>query len=336
MLTRASIRDVAERAGVSITTVSHALSGKGRLSPSTRERVRQVADELGYEPSVHARGLVTGESKLLAIQASGFDDETVIPQIAYILELVNAASQASIKRGYGLVIVPPGSTREDIMRLHADGAAVIDPFGTEPIIEGMRALNKPVVASGRVEGIPDIPFVDVDYRAGAFAVLDHLKEQGARRPALLTTGSGASYVNDVVKAYRSWCKENDFKSKVLRVRGQPTEVTGRKAIISALGKDEPPDAVFATLDTLAIGAMHGAQAEGMDVPGDFLVAALTDGDILKFAAPPITALDLHPRDIGEQMIDLLVNCQQGEVSTDNGQHRILTPTLSMRPSSTRH
>jgi DNA-binding LacI/PurR family transcriptional regulator len=111
MQERVDIRDVARTAGVSITTVSNAISGKGRLSPETRERVRRIAEQMGYEPSVHARGLVTGETRLLAIQASGFDDKSLIPQVAYIQELINSAAQTSLELGYSLVVVPPTPLR---------------------------------------------------------------------------------------------------------------------------------------------------------------------------------------------------------------------------------
>lgn len=277
MQERVDIRDVARTAGVSITTVSNAISGKGRLSPETRERVRRIAEQMGYEPSVHARGLVTGETRLLAIQASGFDDKSLIPQVAYIQELINSAAQTSLELGYSLVVVPPNSSE----------------------------------------------------------ILDHLWDEGARQPALLTTASKASYARDVVEAYRTWCREVGIRKQVIRIRRKPTVDAGAIATAKALTSAGPPDAVFATLETLAVGALQGVQLAAKKVPDDILIAALTDGDLLRYALTPVTALDLHPAETGRRMIQILVGARREQDGAGQPESVFLKPKIHRRRSSQR-
>lgn len=311
MSKRVSIRDVAVAAGVSITTVSHALNGKGRLSATTRDRVRRAAEAIGYEPSVHAQGLVTGRSRLLAIQASGFESQALVPQVAYFVDLLNAASAAAFRHGYGLILAPPGCSARDVRRLGVDGAAIVDPLGGEPLLQALREEGKPVVATGRVPGHDDVACVDSDHAGAAHRVLDHLASVGVRRPALLTTGRGPSYVADVGRGYRSWCAAHDLSPMVATVRGVPNDVSSARAAQRLLTRADRPDAIYATLDALAIGALRAARSCGLEVPGDLAIAALTDAAVLRAAAPPITALDLHPEQIGERVIDMLVGLVEG-------------------------
>lgn len=304
---RISIRDVAAAANVSITTVSHALSGKGRINEETRRRVRRIAEEIGYQPSLSARGLVTGRSHLLAIQASGFEDKPMLPQLDYFVDILNAASAAAVEKGFALVLVPPGGGEDEVRRLQVDGAAIVDPVGDEALLRAMRREGKPVVTSDRLEGEPGIRHVETDYEAGARAMLGHLYENGARRISLLTTGAGPSYVADVVAAYRRWCVEKGLPRSVARVRGKPSEQNGLSATRRLLEGDRRPDAVFASLDSLAIGALKAANQLGLSIPEQFKVGALTDAAILRAAVPPVTGLDLHPDVVGQRLVEMLVN-----------------------------
>ncbi len=315
MAKRPSIHDVAAAAGVSITTVSHTLSGKGRLPQKTRDRVQAIAEQIGYVPSFHARGLATGRTMLLAMQASGFESRALVPQVGYFVELLNAASKRAFDLGYGLVLVPPGTSAEGLQRLSVDGAAIIDPTGDEPLLRALREEGKPVVTTGRVLGdAAGTAWVDTDHVAGVRLVLDHFAEMGCDRPALLTSARGPSYVEDVRRGYRDWCREHGRKPMVASVRSQPTELAAERAIGRLLDAEQPPDAVYASLDVLAIGALTAARARGIAVPEGLAIGAITDSGALRAVTPPVTALDLHPDRIGRRAIELLVALVEGRSS----------------------
>lgn len=310
---RPSIHDVAATAGVSITTVSHALSGKGRLPQETRDHVRRVAEQIGYEPSMHARGLATGRTMLLGIQASGFDSRALVPQLAYFVDLLNAASATAMGHGYALVLLPPDAPEDKVHRLSLDGAAIVDPVGDEPLLAALRAEGKPVVTAGRIPGEPvSRSAIDTDHVAAAIMVLDHLAQVGCERPALLTTGKGPSYVADAARGYRAWCAAHKVRPRVVTVRGAPTEEAGERAMARVLAADRAAiDGVYATLDALAIGALRATRALGVGVPQELAIAAITDSAPLRAASPPVTALDLHPEQIGARAIELLVGLVEG-------------------------
>src|SRR5882757_6380611 len=125
-LERAGIRDVAAAAGVSITTVSDALNGKGRLPDATRSHVREVAERLGYRPSAAARTLRTGRSGLIGLTVTTYGEEPfTFTEFAYFAEMARAATSAALARGYALVILPASSRHDVWGNVALDGTVVI-------------------------------------------------------------------------------------------------------------------------------------------------------------------------------------------------------------------
>jgi DNA-binding LacI/PurR family transcriptional regulator len=307
---RVGIQDIAREANVSITTVSHALNGKGRLSPEIRERVRLVAERLGYRANPQARGLATGRTMTLAVQVGSPQAEVLMPDFRYFAELLNAASARALKLGYGLLLAPAGASPGLIGELAIDGAIIVDPTGEEALLE---RTDVPRVTTGRAPGdADDVAWVDNDQRAGARMVLDHFARTGRSRPALLTTSGRQSYVEDAVAEYLDWCREHDFEPLVGRVGEVPTEAAATPAAAGLLSRRPRPDAIYATLDRMAVGALIACRSAGLSVPEDLAVAAITDTYVLRSADPPVTALDLNAPRIGREAVELLVGLVEGE------------------------
>ena len=183
----ASIHEVARRAGVSITTVSHALSGKGRLNAKTRERVQIAARELGYRANALAQGLASGWRGLLALQVSGAEGPPLmVSDIQYFADLMNAATLTALAHGYWLVLAPPSAHTEAWNQLQPDGAVIVDPTVADPLVQMLRGQNVPFVTTGRSPSdAGDTYWVDNDHVKGTRTMLDHLEQAGARRIALL-------------------------------------------------------------------------------------------------------------------------------------------------------
>lgn len=334
MTKRVGIRDIAREARVSITTVSHALNGKGRMPESTRRRVREAAERLGYQANLQARGLALGRSMTLAVQIASGNAEVIIPDVAYFIELLNAASARALERGYGLVLAPPRANHENVHRLQVDGAIVVDPTGAETMLADS---SLPVVTTGRTPYCRT-PWIDNDHVAGTRVVLDHLSEHGYQRPALLTRVTEQSYVLDSLDAYRAWCAERGCDPLIEHVAGMPSEAVASEAARRLLAGRQPADAIFATLDTLAVGAAIAARELGRHVPREVGIAALTDSPILRTVQPTITALDLHAEAIGHGAVDLLLTLVEEEEGTGKEKaapRSVIVPTALIARESTR-
>jgi DNA-binding LacI/PurR family transcriptional regulator len=302
------IDDVAAAAGVSITTVSHALNDKGRLNEKTRRRVREVAEQLGYQPSALARGLAGGRTGLIAVTVSFVDEMPLAaPDFDYFMQVMNAASAAALERGLSLTLLPTGSRREMLDKLPVDGAIVVDPVPGDEIVEVLSRRGVPTVTTGRQpDGPTDGFWVDNDHVAGTRAMIDHLAGQGASRVALLQAPVLSSYSMDALGAFEARCAELGLEPIVETITDSVSEGSAYAAASRLLDSADAPDAIYGALDRLALGALLAAEAKGVRVPQDLLIAGCTDSEASRAARPALTVLSLNPDRIGSEAVDLLV------------------------------
>jgi DNA-binding LacI/PurR family transcriptional regulator len=335
VVTRAvGIKQVAEAAGVSITTVSHALNGKGRLPEGTREHVRQVAQQLGYRPNANARNLAGGRTGLIGLAvAQSLGGRFAVSDFAYYAQLMSATTTAAMDCGYALVLAS-GAETDSWRNIRLDGAIIVDPVHRDPLCREFRAQSVPVVTAGRVpDERPDRGhWVDNDHRAGTRAILDHLAARGAQCIALLGSPLVTSYAIDARDAYEEWCTQHDREPVITVARDDLTEGSGFEATVGLLRRRRPPDAVYATLDRLALGALLAAQARGLSVPRELLVAGCTDSDAGKWARPSLTALALKPEEIGRAALSMVIGLIEG---SDPDPVNVLVPTRILPRGSTR-
>jgi DNA-binding LacI/PurR family transcriptional regulator len=309
----ARIVDVAAAAGVSITTVSHALNGKGRLTDETRAKVREVADRLHYKPSAAARGLAGGRTGVLALTVSFVDDLALtLGDYDYFMQVMNAATAAAFERGFSLTLVPPQARADILERLPLDGAVVMDPVPGDEMVDRLAERGVPVVTTGRLPGGPDDAFwVDNDFVAGTRAMIQHLAEAGAARIALLTSPALQSYTIDSLEAFEATCAELGVEGIVEVVTDSLSESGAYAATTRLLESGSAPDAIYATIDRLALGALLAAEARGITVPDELLVAGCTDSQAARSSRPTLTALSLNPEWIGTESVDLLATLVEG-------------------------
>ncbi len=322
------IREVADAAGVSITTVSHALNGKGRINERTRRRVQQVAEQLGYRPNTVARSLAGGRSGLIGLAiAQTSDGEFAISDIAFYSHLMNAATIAAFDRGYALVLAS-GAQEAAWNNLWLDGLIVVDPIRDDPLCAEFRGRGIPVVTTGRIPEEDGGHWVDCNHFEATPAILDHLAARGARRIALIGTAPITSYSLDTRAAYQQWCKQHDQEPMIAVARAE--ESAGFETTQKLLRRAGRPDAIYAMLDRLAIGALLAAQAEGLSVPGQLQVAGCTDSDAGK--REHLTAIVVPPEQIGRAAVAMVADLIEGREPPE--QH-VWVPTRIVPRRSTR-
>src|SRR6476661_1607470 len=251
MVARVSIRDVAREAGVSVTTVSHALNGKGRLNPETRERVREVADRLGYRPNPAARSLVSGRTGLIAAVPSlpaGLNIE--FTEFAFFSELIGAATGVAVGRDNALVVSPPAADWFVWDRVPLDGVIVIEPVVGEPALPDLRRRRVPfVTVSADPAGGERDAVVRSDDRGGVTRMLDHLVDAGGDTVAMLAPPPINGFTRDCVEAYRRWSASTG-RPLALEVVSEHDLATDRTeayriSLDRLLGSRPRPDALFA-------------------------------------------------------------------------------------------
>ena len=302
----ATIADVARASGVSATTVSNALNGVGRVRAGTIERVRAVAAELGYRPSLRAQRLRQGQSRMIGLISSMPAAVAGGPaRLGFYMEVAAAAAETALTRGFALVLTPPAQADVPLDVLDIDGAIVVEPEQDDAVTADLRARGLAVVTLGPQAG-SELPYVDLGSETAARLLLDHLYEQGARQVALLV-GDGRRYSYLAARSvYERWTAERGMPARVAAVPESGGAAAGQSACARLLTEHPQVDAVCALVDAFAVGCVAAVRAAGRRVPDDVLIVTRYDGLLARTCEPPLTAVDLHLGLVAADAVDLLL------------------------------
>ncbi|MFB8353298.1 LacI family DNA-binding transcriptional regulator [Streptomyces niveus] len=322
-----TIADVAREAAVSRTTASDALRGQGRVSRATRDAVEAAARRLGYSPNRNARSLRTSVTETVALHIPEF-----LTSAEYYLSFVFGVTEQAARAGLNVTMISSGHPPHRAALPQVDGLVLCDPTAGDPVVEALMNSGLPVVTAERyVGGKESTGVVRPDHETGTVELLDHLRDMGAVRPALLACDSTAERAATVLDTYRRWCVRNGLPDTVHKVPfGSPPEVP-RAEVARMLAGSPETDAVVCAADGAAVTVLPGIRAAGRTVGKDLLLASCVDSTTMRLTDPPITAIDLRPRDLGVECAQLLSEILSGH--SPRGTVRSLPVALNTRAST---
>jgi DNA-binding LacI/PurR family transcriptional regulator len=306
---RATLRDVAARAGVSFKTVSNVVNSQGKMSEQTRQRVLAAIDELDYRPNQSARGLRLGRTGLIGL---------VVPdlRLSYHASLSAQVFEAAERRGLMLLIEQTDLDREreiealsNARRRMTDGVLFYPALLTTDDAE-LLGGPAPLVLLGETIQTTKVDHVTIQNVEAAMAATDHLLELGHRRIAAI--GARPNEVHGAaafrLEGYKASLEAAGIAFDPLLVaEGGPWHLRdGARAVSEMLAQGIRFDAVFAFNDTLALGAMYALQAAGVRVPADVSVIGMDNVEEAEFSSPPLTTIDVGSAEIAEAAVDALV------------------------------
>ena len=309
---RVNIKDVARMAGVSPTTVSHALGGQRPVSEATRKRVQEAVQELGYRPHPGARSLKASGTGVIALCAVNATSSAPHANLEYYFRLMHNVTEVAHEEGYALVVVPSEGSHLYWERLLVDGAIISDPVEDDPNVAFLRGQGLPFVTIGRRPEDPEGGYwVDDDVEAETRAMLDHLADRGARSIALTTWMTRDYWTQAGLRAYRDWCGEHGLTPRIEEVRDEDDDPL--KSAASRLLEDPGrPDAVYSLYELPAIAVVRRAAELGIDVPGQLLVAGPGDFGLAVKATPTMTTLEYDVERQGREAACMLIRLVRGQ------------------------
>jgi len=336
MTDRVSIRDVAREAGVSVTTVSHALNGKGRLNVETRRRVREVADRLGYRPNPAARSLVSGRTGLIAAVPSFPRSMSFgLTDFGFFSELIAAATGVAADREQALVVAAPAASWFVWDRVPLDGVIVIEPQVDEPSLPDLRRRGVPFVTISPDPGGSDRDaVVRADDREGTARLLDHLVERGGERVGMIAPPPVNAFARDVVESYRRWTARTGRPDLLEVVSFEAAAAGPEPAYDDAVGRlleRGRPGALFVPVELAGVRVLHTLQALGRRVPDDVLLATTYDTGRGRDTDPTLTSLEWNYQEMGRRAAALLFDLIEGAASAPC---EIVVPTNLVPRAST--
>ncbi|GHJ41752.1 LacI family DNA-binding transcriptional regulator [Streptomyces sp. TS71-3] len=324
-----SLRDVAERAGVSVKTVSNVVNDFPHVTPAMRARVQRAIDELGYRPNLTARHLRKGRTGLIAL---------AIPELgnAYFAELAAAVIDAAARHEYTVLLDHTQGRREqEIQVCQGFSARVMDglilsPLELEPEDLAARTDQAPLVLLG--ERRYDLPYdhIAIDNIAAARAAVRHLLALGRRRIAFLGARQNRTHQPAHLRLVgwqaelAAWGVPVD-EALVATTQGWDHE-DGSVAMAHLLDSGERPDAVFAYNDLIAIGAMRVLFERGLRVPEDIAVVGFDDITESRYGAVSLTTVAPDKQAIARLAVESVVGRLAGG---QDGSSRELQPGFTL-------
>ena len=299
----ATIKDIAERAQVSISTVSRVLNYDETLSvnAATKTKIFEIAEDLDYQTKNQKKG--KKKLSLLLINYYSLEDEVEDP---YYLSVRVAIERRAAQLGYRLVSV---SRREELHRKSIDGVICLGTF-EEDEVQRIAALEKPTIF---VDSCPDNMKFDsiiFDLKRETKRILDYLWDCGHRRIGFIggndTEGAGLLFDPDKrTIVYREFMKEKGLYRKDYERIGTFASKMGYKLMNELMELPDPPTAVFVANDSLAIGCLNAINKAGKTCPGDFSIVGFNDIPTAKYMLPPLTTMRLYMDFMGEKAVDII-------------------------------
>ncbi len=333
-----TIRDVARRLQLSITTVSRALDGYDDVAADTRQRVIRTARQMGYVPSRAARQLRRRRADAIGyiLPASGphFTDP-------FFSEFIAGLGDETSLRNIDLMIstAPPNGTAEQRIYQRWVQSRVVDGF----VLSRMRlrdwrakylAQNDfPFVAHGHTLLHLEYPYIEVDSRSGFALLVKHLAELGHRRIAYIGAPRGVTLQSDRLAGYRDGLAAADIPfDQSLVAEGDLSRTSGYRAAQQLLALAPSPTALVGVNDLTAIGAVHAAHERGLVVGRDIAIAGYDGTEDAEHTQPPLTTLKQPIYDTARRLVGMLLARLAGETLAEP--QIILQPELIARESTT--
>jgi LacI family transcriptional regulator len=303
-----TINDVAKRAGVSPVTVSRVLNNTGNVSPTTREKVEQAIQDLGYVPSVAARSLRSKRTHSLAL---------VLPDIAnaFWTTVARGVEDAAQSRGYSVLLynTDENPTKQlrclDVIASQGVDGVIIAPYDADACnLAKLRGRNIPtVIIDRRIEGW-EVDTVLGDSMSGARALVQHLIGLGHKRVAIVSGPEGTSTADDRVAGYCLALTEANIRpTPRLIKRGEFRATSGERLTYELLDEGLFPTAIFAANNAIAMGAIDALEKRGLHIPQDVALVCFDDFPNASRFFPFLTVAVQPAYDMGVNAAQLLLS-----------------------------
>ncbi|WP_079476739.1 LacI family DNA-binding transcriptional regulator [Marinococcus halophilus] len=327
-----TIYDVAERAGVSIATVSKVINDKADVGQKTKKRILKIIEEVGYHPSMVASALTGKHTHTIGL---------VIPDIAnpFFAELARSVEDTGHANGYSVVICNTDNDPEkEVQYLWWLNQKKVDGVVLGTGMHNMKALkefmeqNIPVVLVSRDIPTLSVSTVLVDDFRGGYVAAQHLLELNHRKALLLVGDLDNSSEQNRLKGFCAAFEEAETdKDNIKIIEGLMTTQQAAQAVKDALEKDSTVSSAFALTDFLAIGGIQGAREAGKNVPEHFSVVGFDDTFIAVLSYPPLTTISQPIVEMGEIVTQTLVDQIKGK--KQSSRTIILTPDIKIRKTT---
>lgn len=328
----ATMKDVAERAGVSVATVSRVLNDKGPVREATRERVRATMRALNYTPDGAARSLKTRKTRTLG---------ALLPDLygEFFTEIVRGIDQAAREEDYHLLTSGSHDDEDELeavlkaLRGRVDGLLLMSSRISVERFETLVPARLPVVVIGGQAAARPYDVLNVANFQGARAIVSHLIEaHGHERIATITGPLDGRDAAERLRGYRvALAEEGITQDDALEVEGDFLQETGYRLARRLLHQPNPPTAFFAANDSMALGTLSALHEADLRVPGDAAVAGFDDIPSSRYMTPSLSTVHVPSYEMGRCAAERLIEAIRSEEAA-SGWSKVFPATVKLRAS----
>jgi LacI family transcriptional regulator len=330
-----TIKDIARKVGKSVTTVSRALHDYDDVSQETKDLVRQAATEMGYTPSSFALRLQKQKSDTIGLVLPTYGPRFSDP---FFSEFLTGVGDEAGKQGYDILVStrPPGEEELQAYQAYVqgrrvDGFVIVRTRRKDLRIKYLCDINFPFVAFGRTESPCNFPYVDEDGEHGMNLIVNHLIRAGHTRIGFIAAPDELMFAQYRLKGFLDSLKRRQIQTNdSLITIGDLTQRDGYRQANILLDLADPPEAIVACNDLMAIGAMSAAQQRGLVVGVDIAIVGFDDTSMSEHSHPPLTTVHQPVYDIGRTVCEMLLQIIRGEPLDQ--EKVVLKPSLVIRQS----
>lgn len=332
----ATIKDVAKRAGVSPSTVSRVIADNARISPATKKKVRSIMKALNYHPNMMARSLIRRTSQTLGLILSRPAESAFLNP--FFPEVIRGISSVAQRHHYRLMLATAESHTEEskeclqmLGEKQVDGVVLLGSRVNDQLIYELINGEYPFVVVGRAPEMPQAPTVNNDNIQAAYTAVRHLLQLGRRRVGLLNGPEEFTFCQDRYTGYCFAHREFGLEPNPSLIRnGSLTQEDGYLMARSLLSNPEPPSAIFAVDDIMALGIYRAAREAGLHIPKDLAVVGFNDDPLATIIEPALTTIRIPIYKMGVAAAELLLDHLANPGTLDS--HIILSSELIIRHS----
>lgn len=331
-----TLKDISKEVGKSITTVSRALNDYDDVSPETKKMIQGVAEEMGYRPNIIAQRLQKQKTDTIGFIVPTFGPRFSDPFFSEFLAGVgNKASDLS----FDLLVStqPPGE--KEYKAYHkmmggrrADGFIIVRTRRNDDRINNLLKQDFPFTVFGRMEGRNDFPYVDEDGIYGMRQIADHLVSLGHTRIGCIAPDPELMFAAIRLKGLKDGLAAHNIQlNGSMHKIGDLTQKGGYLQCKSLMREPNPPTAIVACNDLMALGAISAVQDLGLEVGKDITITGFDDIPLAEYSHPPLTTVHQPIYQIGGMVCEMLIKIIMGQELEQK--HILLKPSLIIRESS---
>lgn len=335
---KTTIKDIANVLNISAAAVSKALHNDDRISEKTKKAVRQVAENLNYQPNHLASALRSGKSKLVGVIVPRTNSNFFSSVIQNIEEVLN-------KEGYSIIITQSNesfkkecASIDTLLFTQVDG--IIASMANETVdltyFEKIKKASIPLILFDRGENDLNVDYIGIDDYNSSHIIVEHLVKKGCKRIAHIGGYKHTRIFNNRIRGYIDALKKNNLPlNDELLIEGSLTIEDGREKMIQLLSLKNRPDAVYVASDYAALGALQVLKENNIKIPDEIALVGFGNEPFTSMTTPTITSIDQHSAEIGQQAAFAFLAHAKTKVVKQTFTKRILDVALIERDSSNR-